>query len=187
MSGAAERIGGAGKGGAGLLTCLKTLGYAASARGWRIAFTSNYNPETRGSLVEGSLVLSPHEEIASPIVDTFCSVLAFDQDGYASYGGRLDPGGLIVWDRSRVLDPFAIPGVDSYGLPIHRIAHEAGAPRSANMVLLGAYNRLRGLFELDELERAMFEFLPPWRHDFVPSNRRVLDAVEDLDLEHYRV
>jgi 2-oxoglutarate ferredoxin oxidoreductase subunit gamma len=187
MSGAAERIGGAGKGGAGLLTCLKTLGYAASARGWRIAFTSNYNPETRGSLVEGSLVLSPHEEIASPIVDTFCSVLAFDQDGYASYGGRLDPGGLIVWDRSRVLDPFAIPGVDSYGLPIHRIAHEAGAPRSANMVLLGAYNRLRGLFTIDELEQAMRDFLPPWRHDFVPSNRRVLGAVEDLDLERYRL
>jgi 2-oxoglutarate ferredoxin oxidoreductase subunit gamma len=186
MTGGVERIAGAGKGGAGLLTRLKTLGYAASARGWRIAFTSNYNPETRGSLVEGSLVLSPEQEITSPIVDTFCSVLAFDQDGYGSYGGRLDPGGLIVWDRSRILDPFELPGIRSYSLPIHRIAHEAGAPRSANMVLLGAYNRLRGLFTIDELEDAMREFLPPWRHDFVPSNRRVLEAVEKLDLEQYR-
>jgi 2-oxoglutarate ferredoxin oxidoreductase subunit gamma len=187
MSGDVERIAGAGKGGAGLLTCLKTLGYAAGARGWRMAFTSNYNPETRGSLVEGSLVLSPHEEIASPIVDTFDSVLAFDQDGYASYGGRLDLGGLMVWDRSRVLDPSELGGVRSYGLPIHEIAHRAEAPRSSNMVLLGVYNRLRGLFTIDELVDAMREFLPPWRHDFLPSNRRVLDAVEELDLEQYRL
>jgi hypothetical protein len=55
------------------------------------------------------------------------------------------------------------------------------------MVLLGAYNRLRGLFTIDELEEAMREFLAPWRHDFVPSNRRVLEAVEDLDLEQYRL
>lgn len=131
-------------------------------------------------------MLSPHEEIASPVVDTFSSVLAFDQEGYASYGARLDPGGLMVWDRSRVLDPFELPGVVSYGLPIHRIAHDAGAPRSANMVLLGAFNRLRALFTVDELAEAMLEFLPPWRHDFVPSNRRVLDAVEELNLEQFR-
>jgi hypothetical protein len=55
------------------------------------------------------------------------------------------------------------------------------------MVLLGVYNRLRGLFTIDELVDAMREFLPPWRHDFLPSNRRVLDAVEELDLEQYRL
>ena len=187
MNTAAERIGGAGKGGAGLLTCLKTLGYAASTRGWQLAFTSNYNPETRGGLVEGTLVISPEADIVSPVLDTFSSVLAFDQDGYASYGTRLESGGLILWDSTRVLEPTEIPGAESYGLPIYEIAHRAGAPRSPNMVLLGAYNRLRGLFSLDELEQAMRDFLPTWRHDFVPSNRRVLDAVEELDLESYRV
>ena len=187
MSAATERIGGAGKGGAGLLTCLKTLGYAASARGWRMAFTSNYNPETRGSLVEGTLVLSAEQEITSPVVDTFTAVMAFDQDGYQSYGGRLDRGGLIVWDSTRVLDPAEIPEAESYGLPIHEIAHRAEAPRSSNMVLLGVFNRLRGLFTVDELEAAMRDFLPSWRHDFVPPNRRVLDAVEELDLEQYRL
>jgi hypothetical protein len=86
-----------------------------------------------------------------------------------------------------VLDPSELGGVRSYGLPIHEIAHRAEAPRSSNMVLLGVYNRLRGLFTIDELVDAMREFLPPWRHDFLPSNRRVLDAVEELDLEQYRL
>jgi hypothetical protein len=55
------------------------------------------------------------------------------------------------------------------------------------MVLLGALNRLRDLFTIDELSDAMREFLPSWRHEFVEMNRRVLDAVEELDLEQYRI
>jgi 2-oxoglutarate ferredoxin oxidoreductase subunit gamma len=182
-----ERIGGAGKGGAGLLTCLKTLAYAAGARGWQIAFVSNYNPETRGSLVEGTLVLSPSEAVDSPIVDRFTSVLAFDLDGYQAYGNRLEPEGLVVWDAARIHDPPALEGAASYGLPSHEIAHRLGAPRSANMVLLGVLNRLRGWFSVDELVAAMESYLPVWRHGLIPPNRTVLEAVESLDLDRYRV
>jgi len=187
MSTGSERIGGAGKGGAGLLTCLKTLGYAASGRGWQMTYTSNYNPETRGGLVEGTVVISPEGPVISPVIDSFSSVLAFDGEGYESYGSRLDAGGLIVWDSTRIFDPPALPEAESYSFPTYEIAHGVDAPRSANMVLLGAYNRLRSLFSLDELSEAMKEFLPSWRHGFVETNRRVLDAVEELDLESYRV
>jgi len=187
MSTAVERIGGAGKGGAGLLTVLKTLGYAASGRGWQMAYTSNYNPETRGGLVEGTVVISPEGPVVSPVLDTFSSVLAFDGEGYASYGSRLEAGGLILWDNSRISDPPSLPGAQSYSFPIHEIAHRVDAPRSANMVLLGAFNRLKRLYTLDELSEAMRAFLPSWRHAFVDLNRRVLDAVEELDLEKFRV
>jgi len=187
MSTAVERIGGAGKGGAGLLTCLKTLGYAASGRGWQMSYTSNYNPETRGGLVEGTVVISSEGPVVSPVLDTFSSVLAFDGEGYESYGSRLEAGGLIVWDSTRIFDPPALPDAESYSFPIYEIAHGVDAPRSANMVLLGAYNRVRRLFTLDELSDAMRDFLPPWRHGFVELNRRVLDAVESLPLESYRV
>jgi 2-oxoglutarate ferredoxin oxidoreductase subunit gamma len=187
MSTAVERIGGAGKGGAGLLTCLKTLGYAASGRGWQMSYTSNYNPETRGGLVEGTVVISPEAPVISPVLDTFSSVLAFDGEGYESYGSRLEKGGLIVWDRTRIFDPPELPDAESYSFPTYEIAHGVEAPRSANMVLLGAFNRLKGLFTLDQLSDAMREFLPPWRHGFVEMNRRVLDAVEDLVLDDYRV
>jgi 2-oxoglutarate ferredoxin oxidoreductase subunit gamma len=187
MSAGGERIGGAGRGGAGLLTCLKTLGYAAGARGWHMAFTSNYNPETRGGLVEGSLVLSPDGPVASPVLDSYTAVLAFDLDGYRRYGSHLEPGGVVVWDGSRVHGPPPLSGVASYGLPTFEIAYRIEAPRSANMVMLGALNRIRGLFSVDELELAMRKYLPEWRHDRIPRNLRVLEAVAELDLEQYRV
>src|SRR5262245_48823885 len=99
-----ERIGGAGTGGAGLLTCLKTLSYAAAARGWHVAYTSDYNPETRGGLVQGTLVISERHEIDNPVVESYTAVLAFDYDGYRTCGRALEADGLIVWDSSRIHD-----------------------------------------------------------------------------------
>jgi Pyruvate/2-oxoacid:ferredoxin oxidoreductase gamma subunit len=128
-----ERIAGAGKGGAGLLTCLKTLGYTAAAKGWNMAYTSDYNPETRGGLVEGTLVVSSHEPVDNPITS------------------------------------------------------DAGAARLANMAMLGLFNKLLGLFTVDDLIKGMESYLPVWRHKLIPGNRQVLETVTLMDVESYRV
>jgi len=181
-----ERIGGAGTGGAGLLTCLKTLSYAAAARGWHVAYTSDYNPETRGGLVQGTLVMSAEQPIDNPVVESFTAVLAFDYDGYRTCGRALEPSGLIVWDSSRIRNPPALVGALSYGIPIHEMAGKAGAARLANMAMLGFYNSIRALFSIDELIGAMQTYLPVWRHKWIPANRAVLEAVDSIDPEQYR-
>jgi len=182
----AERIGGAGTGGAGLLTCLKTLSYTAAARGWHVAYTSDYNPETRGGLVQGTLVISPEAPIENPLSETFTAVLAFDYDGYRAYGAALEPGGLLIWDSSRIKNPPQFTGAVSYGIPIYEMAAQAGAARLANMAMLGFYNRIRGLFTVDELIHGMMQYLPVWRHKWIPANRRVLEAISAVDVEPYR-
>ena len=180
-----ERIAGAGKGGAGLLTCLKTLGYTAAAKGWQMAYTSDYNPATRGDLVEGTLVVS-EATIDNPVIDSFSAVMAFDLDGYQSYGPRIVPGGMIVWDSSKIFSPPRLEGVASHGIPIFEIASKAGAPRLANMVMLGFFNRLLDLFTVDELISGMEDYLPVWRHKLLPGNRQVLEAVAAMDLDPYQ-
>ena len=182
-----ERIAGAGKGGAGLLTCLKTLGYTASAKGWNMAYTSDYNPETRGGLVEGTLVISSDEPVDNPVIDSFTAVMAFDLDAYESYGPRLEPDGVILWDSSKIFSPPSLPGTRSYGIPIFQLASDAGAARLANMAMLGLFNKLLGLFTVDELIKGMEIYLPVWRHKLLPGNRQVLETVNRMDVEPYRV
>lgn len=182
-----ERIAGAGKGGAGLLTCLKTLGYSAAVKGWQMAYTSDYNPETRGGLVEGTLVISSLEPIDNPVIDSFTAIMAFDLDAYESYGPRLEPGGTILWDSSKIFSPPPLRDRVSYGIPIFRLASDAGAPRLANMAMLGLFNRLLGLFTVDELIAGMESYLPVWRHKLIPGNRQVLETVNRMDVERYRV
>ena len=182
-----ERIAGAGKGGAGLLTCLKTLGYTAASQGWNMAYTSDYNPETRGGLVEGTLVVSSYEAIDNPVIDDFTGVMAFDVDGYESYGPRVNEGGMILWDSSRIFNPPQLAGVRSYGIPIFQMASDAGAPRLANMAMLGFFNKILDLFTVAELIAGMESYLPVWRHKLIPGNRQVLDMVSEMDLKPYRV
>ena len=182
-----EKIGGAGKGGAGLLTCLKTLGYTAAAKGWHMAYTSDYNPETRGGLVEGTLVISPESPIENPVIGSYTSVLAFDYDGYCSYGPNVQSGGTIIWDSSKIKDPPDLAGVNSYGIPIFEMASKAGSARLANMAMLGFFNRIRELFTVDELIRGMEDCLPVWRHKLIPANRQVLEIVMKIDVSPYRV
>ncbi len=185
-----EVLAGAGRGGAGLLTCLKTLTYAASHKGLNVAYSSNYSPETRGGLVEGCVVLSARGPIISPVHNTYSAVLAFDLEGYRAYGNRLQPGGLIVWDSSRIRAPeklIQVEGVVSYGVPVFALAEKAGAVKLANMAMLGAYNRVRQFFSVDELVIGMEAYLPPWRRKLVTYNRMVLEAVMAMPIEEYRV
>jgi len=179
-----ERIAGAGKGGAGVLTCLKTLGYSAAAKGWQMAYTSDYNPETRGGLVEGTLVVS-EGTIDNPVIDSFTAVMAFDLDGYESYGPRILNGGIILWDSSKIFDPPPLNGVISYGIPIFELATQAGAAQVANMAMLGFFNKILDLFTVDELISGMEDYLPVWRHKLLPGNRQVLEGVTAMDLDPY--
>ena len=147
-----------------------------------MAYTSDYNPETRGGLVEGTLVVSSREEIDNPVIDDFTGVMAFDVDGYESYGPRVGPGGMILWDSSKIFNPPPFAGIRSYGIPIFQMATEAGAPRLANMAMLGFFNKILDLFTVDQLIAGMEQYLPVWRHKLIPGNRQVLEMVTAMEM-----
>jgi hypothetical protein len=55
------------------------------------------------------------------------------------------------------------------------------------MAMLGVFNRIKGLFTVDEIVAGLQDFLPPWRQKMIPINRMVIEAVMGIDLEEYRV
>ncbi len=177
-----EAIGARGRGGDGVLTILKTLSYAGLKKSCQVCFSSNYNPETRGGLVEGSTILSA-EEILSPIVEKYTTVFVFDKKGFDAFVPRLVPGGLLIWNTAAVVDFTAPDEVRAVGLPMSDLAIRLGQPKFTNMVALGAYATASGLFTLDELVEGMSAFLPVWRQDLVPVNRAILAAIMATDLQ----
>ena len=176
-----DAVAGAGKGGDGLLTILKTLAYAGMAKGLKVAYSSNYNPETRGGLVEGCTILSK-EDALSPVVDSYTTVLAFDNQALDTYMPLLEPGGLLIWNSSVVRDRSPRPDVRSVAIPASDLAVARGVPKFGNMIVLGAFARLTGYFSVDELIRGMELYLPVWRHKLIPINRQVLGGVLACDM-----
>ncbi|MCB9557605.1 MAG: 2-oxoacid:acceptor oxidoreductase family protein [Deltaproteobacteria bacterium] len=181
-----EAIGGRGKGGDGLLTILKTLSYAALNKGLNVAYSSNYNPETRGSLVEGTTVISAGE-IVSPVVESYSVVFAFDKKALEVYGRQLKPGALLIYNTSVISDGQPPEGCRPLGMPISDIAIKMGAPKLGNMVALAAYIQATGHFSINELVAGMKAYLPMWRQDLIPQNKAMLEAVLAIPLEDLRL
>ncbi len=186
MSDVYEIIGGAGKGGDGLLTILKTISYAAMAKNWQVSYSSNYNPETRGGLVEGSAIFSS-EEVLSPVVDRYTTVIAFDEESFENYAPHLAPGGLLIWNSSLIKDPPIAEDVRSVPVAVSEIAALKGISKISNMLVLGVFAKVSGYFTLDELIRGMEMYLPVWRHNLVPINKQVLAGVFAASLEELTV
>ncbi len=171
-----EAIGGQGKGGDGLLTILKTLSYTALKKDYHVAYYSNYNAETRGSLVEGTAILS-NETIISPIVEKYTTVFAFDKPGFFSYIPKLSPGGTLIWNSS-IISEVQIPDtIKSIPIPINDIAVKSGFPKIGNMLALGVYAKTSNLFSIEELLEGMKQYLPVWRQDLIPQNKKILESV----------
>jgi len=177
-----EIIGGAGKGGDGLLTILKTISYAATAKNWQVAYSSNYNPETRGGLVEGCTIFSS-EEVLSPVVDRYTTVIAFDTESFENYAPHLEPGGLLIWNSSLIKNPVISADTRSVPIAVSEIAALKGISKISNMLVLGVFAKVSGYFTLDDLVRGMEMYLPVWRHNLIPVNKQVLAGVFATSLE----
>ena len=177
-------IAAAGKGGDGVLTVLKTLTYAAVAKGWHASYTSNYTPETRGGLVDGSTILS-NAPVLSPIVDKFTMVIALDGGAFDTYLPALEDGGLFIWNTSVIKNRQVNPEIRSLAVPFNDLALAKGVGKLSNMIVLGVFNKVTQYFSVDELIRGMESYLPVWRRDLIPVNRKILEGIMAADMNEF--
>jgi len=59
-------------------------------------------------------------------------------------------------------------------VPAEELAQRAGSPKSANMVMLGAYLQKRGLLNPDQAAQALPDVLAERYHKMIPVNTEAL-------------
>ncbi|GAB4294507.1 MAG: 2-oxoacid:acceptor oxidoreductase family protein [Desulfuromonadia bacterium] len=174
----------AGFGGQGVLLAGNLLGYAAMDEGLNVSFFPAYGVEKRGGAAMCTIVISDGET-GSPVVGTPSVAILLNQLSWDKYHGRVAPGGRVI-SNATLVDPTGDlpPGVSHYPIAMNDIALSLGDGRLVNMVAVGAYLRLTGLFSPITLERALKKALPERNHRFIPSNLQAIDAgrraVEEL-------
>jgi len=111
---------------------------------YEVTFFPSYGTEVRGGTAYCHVCVS-ERPIASPVVEEATCLVVMNQMSYDRFAGLVQPDGLVLSNRSMV-DPTGAHGparlveIDASGL-----ANELGNVRVANMILLGALNRLKGL------------------------------------------
>jgi 2-oxoglutarate ferredoxin oxidoreductase subunit gamma len=163
----------AGFGGQGILFLGKVLAQAMMREGRNVTFFPSYGPEVRGGRANCHVTISTGE-IFSPAVTRADSVLAMSQLAWDYFAPRLRPGGLAVLNASMVAAPSA-SSARVLAVPATDIATDLGDVRAANMVLLGAYIRVRELLPVPALAEHLHAVLGSRKADLFELNRRAIE------------
>ncbi len=151
----------AGFGGQGIILSGHILGKAAALfENKNAVFTQSYGPEARGGSCSADVVLS-EGAIHYPKVGCPHVLVLMSQGAWATYGGSIRPGGILIVDSDLVKLPNDLPEVTVYKVPSTRMAEELGRKIVANIVMLGAVAALGGIVTYDSLKQSVLASIPP--------------------------
>ena len=169
----------AGFGGPGIVLAGRLLATAALSENREVVWAPSYGPEMRGGAVHCTIIVSS-TRIGSPEVSLADSLLILDNASMQKFAGRMKPGGLLIVNSSLVP---AARSTDDYHLievPATRTAEELGEPRVANVIMLGAFLRVRPIVSTDSLVGAMRLFAPKGKEHLIEVNTRALERGAEL-------
>lgn len=169
----------AGFGGQGVMLIGQLLSNAAMMQGSKTCWMPSYGPEMRGGTANCTVVVSD-EGIGSPVVPKPSAVIAMNLPSMDKFEPRIKPGGLLIVNSSLISRRATRDDIDVIYVDANRIAEEqVGSPKSANMVVLGAYIGRTGAASPDVVKRAMAKKMIG-KERFLPANKQALDLGIEL-------
>jgi len=174
----------AGFGGQGIILAGKLLAQTAMKAGKEVTYMPSYGAEVRGGTANCAVIVSDRP-IACPVVSYPESLIVMNKASVHKFGPRLKQNGLLLWNRSLIDSPPEVgDDVDVLAIPADEIAVELNSPKSANMVMLGAYLQKRGHLSPQQASEALPDVLAERYHKTIPVNTEALLRGAELALCH---
>ena len=140
----------AGFGGQGVLSMGLNLAQAAMLEGKNVTYLPAYGAEVRGGTANCTVAISD-EEIASPVASSPEFIVAMNQPSLIRFQNQIQSGGLFFVNSSLIEAEISRGDVDIVVVPASSIAEELGSPKSANMVMLGAFTKKTNLVSMSSM------------------------------------
>jgi 2-oxoisovalerate ferredoxin oxidoreductase beta subunit len=161
----------AGFGGQGILLLGLGLAECGMRDGFHVSWLPSYGPEMRGGTANCHVRIAT-EPIGSPLVSESSVLIAMNRPSLEKFEGDLDPGGLLIYDSTLIEVNPSRDDVEIVPIPATKMADELGNTKAANMVILGAYVGLTGLFTLDHVVATLPRFIK--RKNLIPLNEKAV-------------
>ncbi|MBQ6072982.1 MAG: 2-oxoacid:acceptor oxidoreductase family protein [Bacteroidales bacterium] len=163
----------AGFGGQGVLSMGKILAYGGIMQDQEVSWLPSYGPEMRGGTCNVSVVLSDNK-ISSPILSKFDTAIILNQQSMDKFEKQVKPGGLLIYDTNGITrhperDDITICRIDAV-----EEAAKLGNAKAYNMVVLGAYLKMKPVVTMDNVIKGLKKSLPPRRHNLIPMNEEAI-------------
>lgn len=164
----------AGFGGQGVLSMGKILAYAGIMQNKEVSWMPSYGPEMRGGTANVMVIISD-DRISSPIVHEFDTAIILNQQSLDKFQDMVKPGGVLLFDPNGIIHPPTRKDIKVYTIEGAEEAAKMGNPKTFNMIVLGAFLKIKPIIKTDNIKKGLEKSLPERHHKLIPLN---LDAIK---------
>ena len=168
----------AGFGGQGVMSMGLNLAQAAMLEGKNVTYLPSYGAEVRGGTANCTVAISD-EEIASPVASSPDFIVAMNQPSLVRFQNQIQSGGVLFINSSLIEAEVSRGDIDIVRVPANSIAEELGSPRSANMVMMGAFTKKSNLVSVSSVMEGLKSALKD-KQKLIAINKKALMAGYDL-------
>jgi len=168
----------AGFGGQGVMSMGLNLAQAAMLEGKNVTYLPSYGAEVRGGTANCTVAVSD-EEIASPVASSPEFIIAMNQPSLVRFQNQIQSGGVLFINSSLIEAEISRGDIDIVRVPANSIAEKLGSPRSANMVMMGAFTKKSSIVSVSSVIKGLKSALKD-KQKLIAINEKALMAGYDL-------
>lgn len=173
----------AGFGGQGVLSMGKILTYSGLMQGQEVSWMPSYGPEMRGGTSNVTAIISD-ERISSPILTQYDTAIILNQQSMDKFESMVKKGGTLLYDPNGITRHPERTDINIYKVEATKIATEMGNAKVFNMVVLGAYLKIKPIVKMENVVKGLKKSIPARNHKLLPLNEEAIgkgmNAVENV-------
>ena len=159
----------AGFGGQGVLSMGKILAYSGIMQDMEVSWLPSYGPEMRGGTANVTVILSD-DRISSPILNLYDTAILLNQQSLDKFESKIKPNGLLIYDTNGITRHPERTDIKIYKVEAAKEAAKMGASIVFNMIVLGAYLKIKPIVGLENISKGLQKSLPERHHHLIPMN-----------------
>ena len=165
----------AGFGGQGVLFAGKQIAYAGMKAGKEVSWLPSYGPEMRGGTANCSVIVDD-EPIGSPLVTNPQILIVLNLPSFDKFEPKINKGGILLSDSSLISKKSERDDIEAYYIPATELANDNDISGMANVIMLGKFIAVTGLFDYDYFEKVMTESIPASKSRLIDLNKKALST-----------
>lgn len=163
----------AGFGGQGVLSMGKILAYSGIMQEQEVSWMPSYGPEMRGGTANVTVILSD-DRVSSPVLHSFDTAILLNQQSVDKFESTVKPGGLMLYDPNGITRHPERDDIRIYQVEATEEAARMKSPITFNMVVLGAFIKIKPVVDFDNVIKGLRNSLPQRHHHLIPKNEMAI-------------
>ncbi len=168
----------AGFGGQGVLSIGLFLANAGLSLQKKVIYVPSYGAEMRGGTCH-CMVTVADKEISSPVLSKSDTAVVMNLPSLEKFEPMVRSGGNLLINQSLIKRQSRRRDISAYGIPTAELAHEAGVPSGANMVMLGALLEVTGIVHDDMIYDILVKTFKGRYLDKMPLNMAAINKGQE--------